>query len=75
MEQKVALPDELGLTPRELEIIGYIACGENNKEIAEKLFISEKTVKNHVSNILRKMNLEDRTQVAVYAYQKGLVAK
>lgn len=75
MEPKVAPPDELGLTPREVEIIGYIACGENNKEIAGKLFISEKTVKNHVSNILRKMNLEDRTQVAVYAYQKGLVTK
>lgn len=74
-EKKVVLPEELGLTPRELEIVGYIACGENNKEIAGKLFISEKTVKNHVSNILRKMNLEDRTQVAVYAYQKGLVTK
>jgi two-component system response regulator DegU len=72
-EKKVAAPGELGLTPREMEIIGYIASGENNKEIAEKLFISEKTVKNHVTNILRKMNLEDRTQVAVYAYRNGLI--
>ncbi|HOJ77798.1 MAG TPA: response regulator transcription factor [Bacillota bacterium] len=66
-------PEELGLTQRELEIVSYIACGESNKEIAEKLFISEKTVKNHVSNILRKMALVDRTQVAVYAYRKGLI--
>lgn len=72
-EKEVILPEELGLTPRELEIVGYIACGENNKEIAEKLFISEKTVKNHVSNILKKMKLEDRTQVAVYAYRKGII--
>ena len=72
-EKKVAAPKELGLTPRELEIIGYIASGENNKDIAEKIFISEKTVKNHVTNILRKMNLEDRTQVVVYAYRNGLI--
>lgn len=70
-----ALPEELGLTQRELEIVNYIACGESNREIAEQLFISEKTVKNHVSSILRKMALEDRTQVAVYAYRKGLVSK
>lgn len=75
VEKKMVPPEELKLTPREIEIIGYIAHGENNKEIAKKLFISEKTVKNHVSNILRKMNLEDRTQVAVYAYQKGLITK
>ncbi len=74
-KKKLVLPEELGLTPRELEIIGYIANGENNREIAKKLFISEKTVKNHVSNILKKMDLEDRTQVAVYAYQKGLIVK
>lgn len=75
VEKRVVLPAELGLTPRELEIVSYIACGENNKEIAGKLFISEKTVKNHVSSILRKMKLVDRTQVAVYAYQNGLIIK
>ena len=74
-EKKVALPEELNLTPREIEIIAHIAHGENNREIAKELFISEKTVKNHVSNILRKMNLEDRTQVAVYAYRTGLITK
>jgi two-component system response regulator DegU len=67
-------PEELGLTQREVEIVSYIACGESNKEIAERLFISEKTVKNHVSSILRKMSLGDRTQVAVYAYRKGLIS-
>jgi two-component system response regulator DegU len=68
-------PDRFGLTQRELEIINYIACGRTNKEIAEELFISEKTVKNHVSSILRKMALDDRTQVAIYAYKKGMVTK
>lgn len=72
-ERPEILPEELGLTQREIEIVNYIACGESNKEIAERLFISEKTVKNHVSSILRKMSLEDRTQVAVYAYRKGLI--
>lgn len=74
-EKQVVLPEQLGLTNREFEIVNHIACGASNKEIAEQLFISEKTVKNHVSNILRKMELEDRTQVAVYAYRKGLIAK
>lgn len=66
-------PEELSLTAREMEIIHLITRGENNKTIGENLFISEKTVKNHVSNILRKLALEDRTQVAVYAIKKGLV--
>jgi two-component system response regulator DegU len=74
-EKQVVLPEQLGLTHREFEIVNHIAGGASNKEIAERLFISEKTVKNHVSNILRKMELEDRTQVAVYAYRKGLIAK
>lgn len=65
--------EQFGLTRRELEIVSFIARGRSNKDIAEKLYISEKTVKNHVSNILKKMALEDRTQVAVYAHQKGLV--
>jgi two-component system response regulator DegU len=73
-EQQRVTPEELGLTHRELEIVGYIACGESNKGIASQLFISEKTVKNHVSSILRKMALGDRTQVAVFAYRKGLIS-
>lgn len=74
-EQTVKPPENLRLTQREMEIVSYIACGQSNKDIARKLYISEKTVKNHVSSILKKMELGDRTQVAVYAYKKGLVAR
>ena len=52
------------LTERELEILQLIVDGRTNKEIAQALFISEKTVKNHVTNILRKLDLSDRTQEA-----------
>lgn len=55
------------LTPRELEILQLIAAGANNREIAQKLFISEGTVKNHVTNILNRLNLRDRTQAAIFA--------
>jgi DNA-binding NarL/FixJ family response regulator len=55
------------LTPREQEVVSLIATGANNREIAEVLVISEKTVKNHVSNILTRLNLRDRTQTAVFA--------
>ncbi|HCF25683.1 MAG TPA: DNA-binding response regulator [Cyanobacteria bacterium UBA11049] len=55
------------LTPREMEVLRLIATGANNKEIAQKLFISEGTVKNHVTNILARLNLRDRTQAAIFA--------
>jgi DNA-binding NarL/FixJ family response regulator len=74
-EKQMFSSEQLSLTQRELEIVSYIARGKSNKDIAGKLYISEKTVKNHVSNILKKMALEDRTQVAIYAYQKGMVSK
>ncbi|MDI3480351.1 MAG: two-component system, NarL family, response regulator DegU [Tepidanaerobacteraceae bacterium] len=61
------------LTAREKEVMAYIADGLNNSEISSKLNISEKTVKNHVSSILRKLNLQDRTQVAVFALKNKLV--
>ncbi|WP_422448143.1 response regulator [Thermoanaerobacterium sp. DL9XJH110] len=61
------------LTPREKEVLVCIAEGMNNYEISSKLGISEKTVKNHVSSILRKLNLMDRTQVAVFALKNKLV--
>jgi two-component system response regulator DegU len=67
-EKQALLQEQLGLTQRELEIVSCIACGESNKEIAGMLFISEKTVKNHVSNILRKMGVEDRTQIAAFVW-------
>ena len=63
---------EPDLTERELEVLRLIAQGLNNHEIAQKLTISEKTVKTHVSNILGKLHLEDRTQAAIYALKKGL---
>jgi NarL family two-component system response regulator LiaR len=63
------------LTERELEVLKLIANGLTNSQIAEKLVISENTVKGHVSNILSKLHLADRTQVAVYAWQKGIVQR
>jgi DNA-binding NarL/FixJ family response regulator len=59
------------LTERELEVLRNIAAGMNNREIAEKMVISEKTVKTHVSNILSKLALEDRTQAAIWALKHG----
>lgn len=56
------------LTPREQEIVRLIATGANNREIAEALHISEKTVKNHITNILSRLNLRDRIQVAIFAH-------
>ena len=62
-------PPELAeLTPREREILRCIANGANNREIAQTLFIAEKTVKNHITNILSCLNLRDRTQAAIYAH-------
>lgn len=61
------------LSERELDVIRLIADGMSNASIAEKLVISEKTVKSHVSNILSKLHLADRTQAAVYAWRKGIV--
>jgi two-component system, NarL family, response regulator LiaR len=61
------------LSERELEVLRLIAGGLSNQAIAEQLFISEKTVKSHVSNILSKLHLSDRTQAAVYAWTKGIV--
>lgn len=60
------------LTRREYEVLELIADGKNNKEIAKDLFISEKTVKNHVSNIFKKLEVNDRTQAAIYAYKNNI---
>lgn len=67
-----AAPPEEDLTPREREVLQCIAQGMSNKEIAVSLYISEKTVKNHISSIFRKLDLTDRTQAAVYAIKQGL---
>jgi NarL family two-component system response regulator LiaR len=63
------------LTNREMEILKLIAEGSSNSEISDRLVISMHTVKGHVSNILSKLHLADRTQAAVYAWQKGVVGR
>src|SRR5260370_348705 len=63
------------LSERELEVLRLIADGSTNEEIAAKLVISEKTVKSHVSNILSKLHVADRTQAAVYAWREGVVRR
>lgn len=61
------------LTKRELEVLKLLAVGMYNKEVAEKLNISERTVKNHVSNIFKKLEVTDRTQAAVFAIRNNLI--
>ena len=61
------------LTKREFEVLQLVAKGKSNSEIASELFISLKTVKTHVSNILSKLQVEDRTQATIYAYQHQLI--
>jgi len=75
MEEKSnsLVDNEETLTKREIEVLKLIAEGLFNKEIAYALAISEKTVKNHVSNIFKKINVSDRTQAAVYAIRNNLV--
>jgi len=63
------------LSDRELEVLKLIAEGLSNAEISDRLFISEKTTKSHVSNILGKLHLADRTQAAVYAWREGVVRR
>ncbi|HIE13414.1 MAG TPA: response regulator transcription factor [Desulfotomaculum sp.] len=62
-----------GLTEREMEVLRLLAAGASNREIARKLFISEKTVKNHMSNIFQKLGVVDRTQAALYAVKQRIV--
>lgn len=64
--------EEHNLTAREIEVLELIAEGMINKEIAKQLYISEKTVKNHVSNIFKKLNVSDRTQAAIYAFKHNI---
>lgn len=73
LRQRTAQGADEGLTEREREVLLLIAEGHANKEIAEELHISIKTVKTHVSNLLMKCELEDRTQLAVFAHRKGWV--
>ncbi|MEW8959066.1 Transcriptional regulatory protein DegU [Moorella humiferrea] len=64
--------EELPLTPREREILIQVSLGKSNREIARDLYISEKTVKNHLTNIFHKIGVSDRTQAALYALKHGL---
>jgi DNA-binding CsgD family transcriptional regulator len=64
---------QLGVTPRELEILGLIAAGMSNREIAEKLFVSQNTVKTHSSRLFDKLNARRRTQAVQLAKEAGLL--
>ncbi len=74
-QQAAAKPERPveSLTDREQEVIRLVAKGRSNQAIAQELVISEKTVKTHISNILSKLDLEDRTQLAIFAIKNGLV--
>jgi NarL family two-component system response regulator LiaR len=63
------------LSEREFDVLRLIAAGKSNAEIAEALVIGESTVKTHISNMLKKLHLDDRTQAAVYAWQEGIVRR
>lgn len=71
LRRRTAEDEDEGLTEREREVLLLIAEGRSNKEIGDELHISIKTVKTHVSNLLMKCELEDRTQLAIHAHRKG----
>lgn len=73
-ERRHTAPHLNELTERELGVMREVATGKSNAEIAQSLFVSEQTVKTHVSRILSKLGLRDRTQIVVTAYESGLVA-
>lgn len=72
-ETKDDIKDKYKLTPREIDIIIGIGSGLTNKEIAERTFITEGTVKNHITEILSKLDMRDRTQIAIFALRNSLV--
>lgn len=72
-EEADSEPSAPSLTDRELEIVTAIARSRGNKQIARELSISEKTVRNHISNIYKKLHVYDRTQAVLYAIREGLV--
>ncbi|WP_018756177.1 response regulator [Paenibacillus terrigena] len=74
IRQRTTQVESDGLTEREKEVLLLIAEGKTNKDISEELHISIKTVKSHVSNLLMKCEMDDRTQLAIYAHRKGWVS-
>jgi DNA-binding NarL/FixJ family response regulator len=72
-DARAGTPEDDSLTGRELEVLRLVARGDSNMQIAEELVISVNTVKSHLKNILSKLQLENRTQVAAYALERGLV--
>ena len=75
-EVRKPAPDKLSqLSEREYEVLLLIANGYSNASIAERLVISERTAKSHVSSILTKLHMVDRTQLAIYAWQRGLISR
>ena len=73
MGRAVAEARERAAQPRELDVLKLIANGNDNAMIAAQLHISPKTVKNHISNILMKLQIDNRIQAAVYAVRSGIV--
>lgn len=71
-ERAATAPPPHGLSPREVEVLRLVAEGLNNREIGQRLFVEEKTVKTHLHNIFDKIGVRDRTQAALYALQKDL---
>ena len=70
-EQPTLSPESLGLSERELQVLQLVADGQSNREIAQSLYLSEGTVRNYISTLLDKLQLRDRTQLAVYYYKNG----
>ncbi|NTV53759.1 MAG: response regulator transcription factor, partial [Candidatus Firestonebacteria bacterium] len=64
----------MGLTPREFEVLSWLVQGKSNKQIADELVLSLGTVRAHLSNILSKLHLADRTQATLYALREGLAS-
>jgi DNA-binding NarL/FixJ family response regulator len=65
-------PGDNSLTEREVEILQHMALGQTNQEIADELFLSERTVRTHVTNILAKLGLSNRTQAVIHALKQGI---
>lgn len=66
-------PEDFGLSPREMDVIGLLCQGSSNREISQHLHLAEPTVKSHISRIMQKLDVRDRVQIVITAYRSGLV--